>query len=64
MVKSRVMCTRHEEEGSMREKKSSKTARTTQRWTRPSLSPYVVDDVAFTLSDIRLARVSPRTSDR
>ncbi|MGA2472870.1 MAG: hypothetical protein ABSG39_05175 [Acidimicrobiales bacterium] len=33
-----------------------RTTRTTHRNQRPSLSPYVLDDTALTLSDIRQAR--------
>ena len=34
------------------------TARTAHRTQKPSLNPYVLDEVAFTLSDIRRARES------
>ncbi|MGD0746447.1 MAG: hypothetical protein ABSB68_01385 [Acidimicrobiales bacterium] len=33
-----------------------RTTRTTHRSQRPSLSPYLLDDTALTLSDIRQAR--------
>jgi hypothetical protein len=33
-----------------------RTTRTTHRTQRPSLSPYVLEDTALTLSDIRQAR--------
>ena len=33
-----------------------RTTRTTHRSQRPSLSPYVLDDTALTLSEIRQAR--------
>ncbi len=35
---------------------TSTTRRTTRRTPRPGLDPYFIDEVAFTLSDIRRAR--------
>jgi len=36
--------------------------RTTHRSQKPSVDPYVLDDVAFTLSDIRRARAESEPS--
>jgi len=38
------------------------TTRTTHRTQKSSLNPYVLDDVAFTLSDIRWARAEGEPS--
>jgi hypothetical protein len=48
----------------MRHSKPPQAERSSSRWVRPSLSPYVVDEVAFTLSDIRQARTPSPSSDR
>ena len=41
-----------------------RTARTAHRTQKSSLNPYVLDDVAFTLSDIRRARADGEASAR
>jgi hypothetical protein len=39
-----------------------RATRTTHRTQKPSLDPYVLDDVAFTLSDILRARAQSEPS--
>jgi len=41
-----------------------RTTRTTHRTQRPSLSPYVLEDTALTLSDIRRARAQGEVAAR
>ncbi|MGA2932201.1 MAG: hypothetical protein ABSE98_08970 [Acidimicrobiales bacterium] len=41
-----------------------RTTRTTHRTQRPSLSPYVLEDTALTLSDIRQARAEGEVAAR
>ncbi len=48
----------------MHQPKIVKSERGAPRWRRPSLSPYVLDDVTFTLSEIREARVGSPLSTR
>lgn len=43
-------------EKAMHHPTTHRTTRTTHRSQRPSLSPYVLDDTALTLSEIRQAR--------
>ena len=42
--------------------KTEKTHRGNGRWERSSLNPYVVDDVTFTLSEIRRARADAQVA--
>jgi hypothetical protein len=48
----------------MQKAKTHKPSRTTLRNGRPSLSPYMLDDVAPTLAEIRAARSGPRPDGR
>jgi hypothetical protein len=49
------------EEQTMHHVKSPKAVHTAARTTRPSLSPYLLDEVTLTLSDIRRARTDDVT---
>lgn len=47
----------------MQLRKAERTQRGTGRWERSSMNPYVVDDITFTLSEIRRARAEAPVGD-